>query len=207
MLKEFRNAVGGMFGRTRKNFLQQIPTPGLKRLARRSVFYTVYPRPGKPDKRRGPQDVLGVFHMTSSAPAGHELGGRIQSRNRLMPVPIGALGKRIAKLAKIRNTSRLDIETALRARNRDLVILPRGDRFIAYARPKKRPTRPSLGNARRRRRSGGKEPKLVPVFAFVPNVTLQARLGLRRTWNSLRGDRVRRVNEAVAKAIETLNRG
>lgn len=80
-------ALGSMFGRARKEIIARAPTAGLKRLARRSLFYTGFPKGGSEQlllKFRDPSVINRIHQRLFSASKWaktQEFGGTIRAKN------------------------------------------------------------------------------------------------------------------------------
>ena len=196
-----RDAFGRMFGRWRKHFLDVQKSSGMKKFACRSVFYTVYPTPGKGHRSESLDDILGVVWHTSKIPYIHEVGRRIRAKQRLMPIP---LTKTAARLLRGKGVSGIQqFMKGMKAAGKRIVILPMKSKrgYVLYRDDtRKRKTRSRRGSGRRRRR-------LTPLVAFKKQVKLKATLGAESSWKSMAGDRQNLMREAAKKTVRDIAQG
>lgn len=195
--KYMRDVFGQFAGSHRRATLAKLP-PGLKRLARKSLFYSVRPKQKKVAvgsnivtgrdilgfQALGGHDVSKVVRMedikmriysTSPVTLLHETGGVVTSSGKLMRIPITAGRKGIQ--ARKRAVEEKD-----------------GAQYVA------------LGKILFRVDDNGGKRKLVPVALLKRSITIKPALGIVATWNALEADRARRMQRALTAAADEIAR-
>lgn len=196
---EGRSAFQRIGYQVRQAFLQQAPR-NLKQVARRGVFYAVYPKrnkakgprlAGRAGAFRGPanniEDIKLLYRTTGKVAYGHEVGGTFTSP-RLMPIPIGKArtraGRTVRRYRKRRGKSGLQLSG-------DKVVIRRSKKrnLIAFRRVKR-----------------GKRSRLEPVAVLKRSVTLRASLGLMKTWRQSEFIRRRNLDIAQRNVMQTMRK-
>lgn len=202
-----RDAVEHSMLKARKAIVQGQPgtkNRGMRALANRGVFFTVWPRKGKPgDRRESLSDIVGVLYTANEVAAIHETGGTVRGQ---MAFPIGA-GRSGKTNRPKRGYETIQALIARAEQDPDLslwTVRGSGDTRVVLERRKRKSrgkTRAQRGKSRARK---GKRYTVKPVYLITGSVKLQPRLGLRTTWDSQDGFRRQRMSEIPQRILQAL---
>ncbi len=192
-----RDVMGQWGGSFRRQLLAQA-SPGMRRLARQSVFYQLRP---KQAKKRGVAKAALTGYKFTAKPSMDNITLRIYSTSQV--TLLHEVGGTI--------TAKDGGSMALPARGSKVLrknIKPRQARFVNLRGKARREKLPSalknagakltrVGSVLYRTSKGPRGTTYEPTHILVRKVRIKAALGVIRTWNSLEGDRNARLQKAV----------
>lgn len=196
--------VFGQFGGSFRRQLLASSRPGMRELARRSVFYSLRP---KQKKTRGvaKQALIGyqfterpkmenislLVFSTSKVTLLHEVGGVVRAKDGgSMAIPVRGRKTRKPGSAKIWNLKGAKRRERLPARLKN-----NGDKLVRLGKILYR-TSPNKKGRR----------TYEPTHLLLREVRIKPQLGIMRTWDSMAGDRQRRMQKAIDGAAEEIAR-
>lgn len=222
-----RDAIGGMFGSHRREWLARTTVKmnprGMRvdrlssrtggasgKTARRSFFYKVFPQSKTLSAGGSLEDITGEAYTSSEVALGLEQGGtRRPTKGRMLAIPIGVT---LDSAGRPKQRWRRPSAFRRASPNNELVALTlkRGKLPILYqvkGGKKAAATAGAVSLARGKGKIGGRKRILLPAYLLVRSVTNRPVLRFMATWDALAGDRAIRMKRAADRILEGADSG
>lgn len=194
--------VFGQFGGSFRKQLLATSRPGMRELARRSVFYSLRPKQRKTrgvakqalvgyTERPTMENISLLVFSTSPVTLLHETGGVVRAKDGgAMAIPVKGRKSRKPGGAKLWNIKGRNRRERLPSRLKN-----NGDKLVRLGKMLYRTSRNDKG-----RRT------YEPTHLLLREVRIKPQLGMIRKWESLAGDRQRRMQKAIDGAAAEIAR-